>query len=203
MNERDWIGRIKIWLKKLTGEFEKEEQEKKSAERKRELEMVYERIKDIPFTEWSLIIIEPDPYKKKMREMYEANRKLPLYRLFDDGSFGDSLKEYEYSLRVNTKDVGAVFRADNLGTLHNIGGVLHYRLGEAEPKKEDIVLNTKISLLGKGFADFVNSGQDVFVRDDAEGRIIGFFNELGRHLIPMKQSDFLSGQRPLPLFISK
>lgn len=200
MNVRDGIKRIKIWFKKLTGEFEKEKEEKRLAERTKDLEMIYEGIKDIPLTEWSLIINEPDPFIA--RERYEANRKLLLYRLFDDGS-RESLKEYKYSLRTNIGSIGVVFQADNIGQFQNICGALYYKIGEAELKKEDIVLNTKIPLFGEEFADFVKRGQDVFVRDDVVGKVIGFFEELKGHLIPVKESDFLAGQRPLPLVLKK
>lgn len=194
---------MKNWFKRVTGQLKKEEEKKIQEGKLKELEMVYERIRGIPFMEWSLMINEPDPRKKEMRERYEANRKSPLFCFFDDGSFGESLKEYEYSLHANTENVGVVFQADDLSRLTHIRGLLRYRLGDAESKKEYIELTSKVSLLEKGFADFIKSGQDVFVRDNIQSRIIEFFDELSGKLVPMKQSDFRVGQRPLPLFMQK
>lgn len=203
MKVRDGVERIKIRFKKFTGQLKKEEEKKIQEGKLEELEMVYERIRRIPFTEWSLIINVPNPILGRIRERYEANMKLPLYSFFDDGRSKEFLKEYEYSLHANTENIGVVFQADDLSRLTHICGLLHYRLGDAELKREYIELTSKVSLLEKGFADFIKSGQDVFVRDNIQSRIIEFFDELSGKLVPMKQSDFRVGQRSLPLSMQK
>lgn len=191
------IEKTKLFFKKITGKLQKEEEERRSRERLNELEEVYVRIKEIPLTKWTLIKNEPNPFKKEMREMYERNRKSAAYCIFDDGSMGHFLEEYKYTFCANSKNVGVVLQTDG----YCYHGSLVYGLDEAEPKQYYISKKSKISVLDKKFVDFIKNSQDIIDRDNIESKIMDFFGNLMKALIPMKRSDFFAGQKNLPLFM--
>lgn len=195
MNVRDRVERIKIRFKKLTGEFEKEEQGKKI----KEMEMVYERIKEIPLEKWFLIKNEPDSWKE-MREMYKRHRRSAIYCIFDDGSQKQFLKEFKFTLCAMIENLDVVFQTDGRSC-----GLLFLRFdgNGMEVRKIYLSPKLKISVFDDGFADFVRTGQDIVDRGNIESMYIDFFGNLLETLVPIEYSDFLSGQRVLPLFIPK
>lgn len=200
MNVRDRVERIKIWFKKFTGEFEKEEKEKALEKTKREMEEVYARIKEIPPTKWTLIEIEPDPWKKEMRGMYQRHRRSIAYCLFDDGSSAYSFEEYKHILYVRTESVGIAFYSDSC-YFRNLIYFCFYDI-DAEMHSTFVSSKLKISISDKGLADLIKSNQDIVDRDNIESKIIDFFYSLREVLIPVKESDFFAGQRSLPIVLT-